>query len=118
MTLKSTKVNLERLLLDKENKVVALSGLWGTGKSHLWDDVKASSADPAVKSALYVSLFGVADMATLKLKIVQSAVPVAGGSNVATDLAKTAWKEGRTLSLRTSGTRIVKGMPTKHRTSR
>jgi hypothetical protein len=100
MTLATTKQNLQRLLGDKENKVVALSGLWGTGKSHLWEESKKVSHDPAVKNSLYVSLFGIADMATLKLKIVQSAVPVAGGSTVATDLAKAAWKEG-TKVLRT-----------------
>jgi hypothetical protein len=100
MTLATTKQDLQRLLADKESKVIALSGLWGTGKSHLWEEAKKASNDPAVKNSLYVSLFGIADMATLKLKIVQSAVPAAGGSNVATDLAKTAWKEG-TKVLRT-----------------
>lgn len=35
MTLASTKTTLQKLLADTENKVVALSGLWGTGKSHL-----------------------------------------------------------------------------------
>jgi hypothetical protein len=71
MTLQSTKANLQRLLDDKENKVIALSGLWGTGKSHLWDETRKVSQDPAAKNALYVSLFGVSDMATLKLKIAE-----------------------------------------------
>lgn len=97
MTLATTRTTLQQLLDDEDNKVIALSGSWGTGKSHLWGQVQQASVKPAVKNSLYVSLFGIADMATLKLKIVQSAMPVAGASNVATDLAMTAWKEGTKL---------------------
>ncbi|MBN8749616.1 MAG: NTPase KAP, partial [Variovorax sp.] len=74
MSLQTTKGHLIRLLSDSENRVLALSGRWGTGKSHLWKQVKEASADEAVKSALYVSLFGLADMDQVKLKIVQSAL--------------------------------------------
>ncbi|VTY38690.1 Uncharacterised protein [Xylophilus ampelinus] len=77
MSLQTTKGHLIRLLSDSENRVLALSGRWGTGKSHLWKQVKEASADEAVKSALYVSLFGLADMDQVKLKIVQSALPAA-----------------------------------------
>jgi hypothetical protein len=94
MTLASTKTTLQKLLADTENKVVALSGLWGTGKSHLWEQLRKESTDPAVHNALYVSLFGIADMATLKLKVIQSVLPKAGDNAVVTDLAKTAWREG------------------------
>lgn len=77
MTLKTTKGHLVQLLADQENKVIALSGKWGTGKSHLWREVKAASKDEAVKGALYVSLFGLRDMNQIKLKVVQSALPSA-----------------------------------------
>jgi len=77
MTLKTTKDHLIQLLADPDNKVIALSGKWGTGKSHLWREVKAASNDVAVKGALYVSLFGLRDMNQIKLKIVQSALPSA-----------------------------------------
>lgn len=77
MTLKSTKDHLVQLLADQDNKVIALSGKWGTGKSHLWREVKSASADEAVKGALYVSLFGLSDMNQIKLKVVQSAIPSA-----------------------------------------
>ena len=77
MTLKTTKDHLIQLLSDRDNKVIALSGKWGTGKSHLWREVKATSKDEAVKSALYVSLFGLRNMNQLKLKVVQSALPSA-----------------------------------------
>lgn len=75
MTLKTTKDHLVQLLADLDNKVIALSGKWGTGKSHLWREVKAASKDDSVKGALYVSLFGLRDMNQLKLKVVQSALP-------------------------------------------
>lgn len=77
MTLKSTKEHLLQLLEDQDNKVVAITGKWGTGKSHLWREVKSESKDKAVKVALYVSLFGLSDMNQIKLKVVQSALPSA-----------------------------------------
>lgn len=49
MSLKSTKEQLAQLLMEKDNKVIALSGKWGTGKSYMWDQVKASSGDDMVK---------------------------------------------------------------------
>ncbi|KRD13885.1 hypothetical protein ASE39_17805 [Acidovorax sp. Root267] len=81
MTLKITKENLIQLLADQDNKVIALSGKWGTGKSHLWREVKADSTDDAVKGALYVSLFGLSHMNQIKLKLVQSALPSAEKNN-------------------------------------
>jgi hypothetical protein len=83
MTLKTTKDHLIQLLADPDNKVIALSGKWGTGKSHLWREVKAASKDIAVKDALYVSLFGLRDMNQIKLKVVQSALPKAETHSVA-----------------------------------
>ena len=76
MSMLKAKQNLEDLLADREVRVLALSGKWGTGKSHLWKGVRNSSTDPDVNSALYVSLFGVASLAELKLKLVQSAMPL------------------------------------------
>jgi hypothetical protein len=75
MSLWSTKPQLIDALTNPENKVIALTGKWGTGKSHLWQDVKGESKEPEITRALYVSLFGVADMNQLKVKIIQSAVP-------------------------------------------
>jgi len=85
VTLKTTKDHLIQLLKDQDNKVVALTGKWGTGKSHLWQEVKAVSKDEAVKGALYVSLFGLSEMNQVKLKIVQSAIPNAEKHSVAWD---------------------------------
>jgi len=74
MSLQKAKEQLVNLLSDADNKVLALSGRWGTGKTHMWRQVCVASEDDQVKNALYVSLFGIAEMAHVKLKIVQSAV--------------------------------------------
>lgn len=75
MSLKSTKERLTHLLAIKDNKVIALSGKWGTGKSYMWEQVKTSSVDETVKGALYASLFGLTEMDQVKMKLIQSAVP-------------------------------------------
>lgn len=77
MTIEMTKAHMVTALDDENNKVIALSGRWGTGKSHLWSEVQRESKDDKVKGAIYVSLFGLATMDQVKLKVVQSAVPVA-----------------------------------------
>lgn len=77
MSMQATKDQLVRLLEDAENKVIALSGKWGTGKSHLWGDVRESSNNDTVRRSLYVSLFGLSSMSQVKLKLVQSALPKA-----------------------------------------
>jgi hypothetical protein len=90
MTLSTTKDHLIQLLEDPDNKVIALTGKWGTGKSHLWREVKVASKDGAVKGALYVSLFGLSEMNEVKLKIVQSAIPNAEKNSVAWDKLRIA----------------------------
>jgi hypothetical protein len=77
MSLQETKSHLIQLLADGETKVVALSGKWGTGKSHLWREVQATSLDETTKGAVYVSLFGLSDIDQLKRKLLESVVPVA-----------------------------------------
>jgi hypothetical protein len=42
----------------------------------MWHDLRNNSADPVIQEALYVSLFGVATLAELKLKLAQSAMPM------------------------------------------
>lgn len=74
MSLKSTKDQLIQLLADEDNKVIALSGKWGTGKSFMWDQVKKTSENERVKGALYASLFGVSSVDQIKLKLIQSSV--------------------------------------------
>ncbi|KVH72224.1 hypothetical protein WJ41_13920 [Burkholderia ubonensis] len=91
MSLTTTKAQLIHVLADQENKVVALSGKWGTGKSHLWRQVKEESKDEKIMAAMYVSLFGLSNIEQVKLKIVQSAIPSADQNPTRWDSAKKAW---------------------------
>ena len=52
MSLQETKANLLELLGDADSKVIALSGKWGTGKTHLWGEVMEASQDETVKGAI------------------------------------------------------------------
>jgi len=88
--LATCKQALVGLLADDQNKVIALSGKWGTGKSHLWRDVQKESADEVITRAVYVSLFGLGSVSELKLKIAQSVLPtLQEGGAVATAVANT-----------------------------
>lgn len=75
MSLAKTKERLIRLLGQDDNNVIALSGKWGTGKTHLWNEVKDLSVDQKVKKALYVSLFGLSSVDQVKRKLIESAIP-------------------------------------------
>lgn len=75
MSLKKTKIQLIKLLGEPDSKVIALSGMWGTGKTHLWNEVKAESIDETVKKSLYVSLFGLSSIDQVKRKLIETAIP-------------------------------------------
>lgn len=66
------KSTLLRALNDSSISVVALTGKWGTGKSHLWKSVSQALKNDDAKP-IYVSLFGVKTINELKLRIVQNA---------------------------------------------
>lgn len=75
MSLARTKETLLESLRDPSNKVIALSGKWGTGKTYLWGEVQMASTDQAVKDAISVSIFGANSIADLKIKIAQKVIP-------------------------------------------
>ncbi len=75
MSLKKTKDQLVKLLDQADNNVIAISGKWGTGKTHLWNEVKDESTDDRVKKALYVSLFGLSSVDQVKRKLIETAIP-------------------------------------------
>lgn len=75
MSLKKTKKQLIHLLGEADNRVIALSGKWGTGKTHLWNEVKSESEDERIKSSLYVSLFGLSSIDQVKRKLIETAIP-------------------------------------------
>jgi len=92
MTIKQTKEQLISIVGNPDLKVVALSGAWGTGKTHLWKEICKESEDAMIQGARYLSLFGVKDINQLKLKVVQSALPVGGESSSLTEGLMTTWK--------------------------
>lgn len=94
MSLKATKEHLVLLLGDTDNRVVALSGKWGTGKTHLWREVKHESNDEKVKSALYVSLFGQYSIDQIKRKLIESAIPVVKSHGGTLDSLKQLFRAG------------------------
>lgn len=75
MSLARTRQNFLDILADPTNRVIALSGKWGTGKSHLWKEVQGASADDQVETAVYVSLFGLSSLSELRLKVAQGVLP-------------------------------------------
>ncbi|HEY0891706.1 MAG TPA: P-loop NTPase fold protein, partial [Cellvibrio sp.] len=58
-------------LKDEYNKVIALKGKWGTGKTFLWDEIKREMYGGDNKP-IYVSLFGAKTLSDLKLRILQN----------------------------------------------
>lgn len=75
MSQKKTKEQLIRLLGEADNKVLALSGKWGTGKTRLWEEIQKESDDDQIKQALYVSLFGLSNTDQVKRKLIETAIP-------------------------------------------
>jgi hypothetical protein len=67
--------NLIELLGEADNRVIALTGKWGTGKTYLWGVVekKLTGIGPDSKQPIYVSLFGAKTINELKLRILQNA---------------------------------------------
>lgn len=78
MTLAHTKTALLRLIDDQENRVIALSGKWGTGKTELWKQIREETQNAQAKEAVSASLFGVGTITELKLKIAEGLAPKLG----------------------------------------
>lgn len=94
MSLKKTKEQLIQLLGNTDNNVIALSGKWGTGKTHLWNEVKAKSGDDKIKKALYVSLFGQSSIDQIKRKLIEAAIPGVESHGGAFDSIKNLFRVG------------------------
>ena len=94
MSLEITRTHLIQLLDDRDNKVVALSGKWGTGKSHLWRVVKDASTDEKVNGALYVSLFGLTSIDQMKKKLIEMIISSAQSNPGMWESAKQAVSSG------------------------
>lgn len=66
---------LIRGLRDQEQSVIVLRGLWGTGKTYLWHKVRSQlrKEEPSLGRSVYVSLFGLKTIESLKWNILRSA---------------------------------------------
>ena len=79
MTQKSVLEQIERFLATIDPEVLSVSGRWGVGKTHLWDEtLKAKRASTPLRRYAYVSIFGLRSLDALKTAIVQSTVPLNG----------------------------------------
>ncbi|MTV41670.1 hypothetical protein [Duganella radicis] len=92
MSIDKTKENLKELIADEGNRVIALSGKWGTGKSYLWKSVQEDAGLDSVKDALYISLFGIRDISQLKVKLVQGALADPNGSGKIMQWINDSWQ--------------------------
>lgn len=98
MSLEKTKKQLIELLDQSDNNVIALSGKWGTGKTHLWNEVKKESKDEKVKKALYVSLFGLSTVDQMKRKLMEGALPEAAVGGGKLEAVKNVFRTGVTAA--------------------
>ena len=98
MSIESTKKQLIELLKRADINVIALSGKWGTGKTHLWNEVKKESKDEKVQKALYVSLFGLSTVDQVKRKLMEGALPEAAIGGGRLEAVKSIFKTGVTAA--------------------
>jgi KAP family P-loop domain len=80
--MKNTFSETERILVeaisDKYNKVIALTGKWGIGKTFLWNKVSSHLYEESENQSkpIYVSLFGVKNTNDLKIRILQGVLKI------------------------------------------
>lgn len=65
---------LQNALSNPAYKVIALTGKWGTGKTHLWQTLS-----PKSKDILEISAFGVKSVEDIKIKLFQDSVKLING---------------------------------------
>jgi len=98
VSLEKTKKQLIELLGQSDNRVIALSGKWGTGKTHLWNEVKKESKDEKIQLALYVSLFGLSTVDQVKRKLMEGALPQAAVGGGKLEAIKSLLRTGVTAA--------------------
>lgn len=88
MTIERCKHNLLLTLASQDNRVIALTGKWGTGKTHLWQQVRDTSVDETIKKAAAISLFGVSSVNDLKTKVAYALMPRLVDKGVSTQITE------------------------------
>ncbi len=89
MSLQDTKQQLVHLVQDPGTRVIALTGKWGSGKSHLWREVKEEGNCALLKDSVYASLFGLSSIDQLKVKLI---LPAAGKNPGLWEGARVGWR--------------------------
>lgn len=74
MNRETTKADLLYYLRDRKVPVVALKGLWGTGKTHLWDEVRTEFEPIDDNDHLYASCFGLESVDQIKAALFQNSL--------------------------------------------
>jgi hypothetical protein len=78
MSVKITKAVLKDFLCNAETNVLALTGAWGTGKTHAWNEALLAHRDNIkFKYYSYVSLFGIKTISELRMSLFTKSVSVA-----------------------------------------
>jgi len=70
----TTKADLRYYLDDDKVRVTALKGLWGTGKTHLWEEIKGDLPPVNDNDHLYASCFGLESLDHIKAALFQNSL--------------------------------------------
>lgn len=85
MKINEIKKILESAINNKSIRTIQISGDWGSGKTHLWEDYKKNCMDPEIKNSLYISLFGKKEIDDIKINLAMQSIR----KNSITDKIKT-----------------------------
>jgi hypothetical protein len=84
---------VENFLKQERNEVLAIKGAWGVGKTHAWHQLVTDfkkETRPTIYS--YVSLFGIASIAELRMAILTNSRPTSDiGSRITLESVNTNW---------------------------
>lgn len=80
MSRETTKQDLLYYLKDDKVPVIALKGLWGTGKTHLWEEIKGNFPPAEGNEHLYASCFGLESIEQIKTALFQNSLGKAEGA--------------------------------------
>jgi hypothetical protein len=61
-------------------RVIAFKGLWGTGKTHLWDEIKSDFSAIDGNDHLYASCFGLESLEQIRNALFQNSLGRAEGT--------------------------------------
>jgi hypothetical protein len=94
MSVKIVRDVVEQFLKQERNEVLAIKGAWGVGKTHAWHqyvtDYKKDIRPPIYS---YVSLFGIASLADLRMAILTNSRPTCDiGSRMTVESINTNWQ--------------------------